>query len=55
VHKNPLILLAVFLFIIGFQLILIGLLAEVVIRTYHESQGKPIYQVEKLINIKQEK
>ena len=48
VHKNPLILLAVFLFILGFQFILIGLLAELLIRTYHESQDKPPYFIRKV-------
>jgi len=51
VHKNPLLLLAVFLFILGVQLIMMGLLAEIIIRTYHESQSKPIYLVKKMINI----
>jgi len=51
VHKNPLLLLAVFLGILGMQLIMMGLLAEIVIRTYHESQAKPIYLVKKLINM----
>jgi len=42
-HNNPLLLLAVFLAIIGVQFILMGLLAELSIRTYHESQDKPTY------------
>ncbi len=42
-HDNPLLLLAVFLGIIGVQFILMGLLAELSIRTYHESQGKSVY------------
>jgi hypothetical protein len=50
VHKNPLILLAVFLFILGFQFILIGLLAELLIRTYHESQNKPPYFIQKIMS-----
>ncbi len=44
-HNNPLLLLAVFLGIVGVQLILMGLLAELSIRTYHESQGKSVYVV----------
>jgi glycosyltransferase involved in cell wall biosynthesis len=44
-HDNPLLLLSVVLFIIGVQFILMGLLAELVIRTYHESQSKPVYVV----------
>ena len=49
VHKNPLILLAIFLFTLGFQFILIGLLAELLIRTYHESQNKTTYTIKEII------
>jgi hypothetical protein len=48
-HNNPLLLLSVVLFIIGVQFILMGLLAELVIRTYHESQSKPTYVVREII------
>ena len=48
-HNNPLLLLAVFLGIVGVQLILMGLLAELSIRTYHESQGKSVYIVREVI------
>jgi len=44
-HRNPLLLLAVFLFVIGIQLVGMGLLAELQVRTYHESQSKPTYLV----------
>jgi len=50
-HKNPFLLLAVFLFSVGVQLILMGLIAELLVRTYHESQGKPIYLVKKTLNV----
>jgi glycosyltransferase involved in cell wall biosynthesis len=50
VHRNPLILLAVFLFLLGTQSILIGLLAEISIRTYYESQNKPTYFVREIIS-----
>lgn len=43
--RSPLLLLSVMLFIMGFQSLLMGLLAEVLNRTYHESQHKPIYTV----------
>ena len=33
----------------GIQFITIGLLAELVVRTYHESQKKPIYYVRKVL------
>lgn len=45
VHRNPLALLAVMMFIVGVQLIGMGLLAELQVRTYHESQKKRIYKV----------
>ena len=48
-HNNPLLLLAVFLAIVGVQFILMGLLAELSIRTYHESQGKTTYVVREII------
>jgi glycosyltransferase involved in cell wall biosynthesis len=44
-HRNPLLLLAVMLFMVGMQLIGMGLLAELQVRTYHESQHKPVYLV----------
>jgi glycosyltransferase involved in cell wall biosynthesis len=44
-HNNPLLLLAVFLFLLGIQFVLMGLVAELVIRTYFESQGKSPYIV----------
>jgi glycosyltransferase involved in cell wall biosynthesis len=48
-HNNPLLLLSVVLLIVGVQFILMGLLAELVIRTYHESQSKPVYVVRQII------
>lgn len=50
-HNNPFLLLAVFLFSLGVQLLLMGLLAEVIVRTYHESQHKPIYIVKRTLNV----
>ena len=46
---RPLLLLAVLLIFLGIQFITIGLLAELVVRTYHESQKKPIYFVRKVL------
>lgn len=43
--QTPLPLLAVLFFTVGIQLVLMGLIAEVLVRTYHESQDKQIYQV----------
>jgi len=50
VHQNPVILLAVFLFLLGTQSILIGLLAEISIRTYYESQNKTTYYVREILS-----
>lgn len=49
--QTPLPLLTVTLLILGVQLILMGLLAELLVRTYHESQGKRIYQVKETMNL----
>jgi glycosyltransferase involved in cell wall biosynthesis len=45
VYRQPSLLVGVFLFTIGLNLILLGLLAELIVRTYHESQAKPVYLV----------
>jgi glycosyltransferase involved in cell wall biosynthesis len=42
-EHGPLMLLAVALFISGVQFISMGLLGEIISRTYYESQNKPIY------------
>lgn len=45
VHNNPFIILAVFLFLAGLQMIMMGLLAEIGIRTFHEASGRPAYAI----------
>ncbi|WOB43027.1 glycosyltransferase family 2 protein [Thermoleptolyngbya oregonensis NK1-22] len=45
IGDRPLLILAVVLFLAGVQLFCFGLLAELLMRTYHESQGRPIYRV----------
>jgi hypothetical protein len=47
---TPLPLLTVFLILVGIQFILMGLLAEILIRTYYESQDRPIYSIKEKIN-----
>jgi glycosyltransferase involved in cell wall biosynthesis len=42
---RPALWLAVLLVVVGVQLVSLGLLGEMLARTYHESQGKPIYLV----------
>jgi len=49
---SPLFQLGVMFFILGFQSILMGLIAELLARTYHESQAKPTYTIRKTFNIK---
>jgi len=50
---RPLLLLSVLLVLLGVQLVGMGLLGEMVARVYHESQGKPIYMVKKIIPAQQ--
>jgi len=45
IGSRPMLLLAVLLVVIGVQLVTMGLIGEMTIRTYHESQNKPIYIV----------
>lgn len=49
--RSPLLILSVMLVILGFQSILQGLIAEMLMRTYHESQHKLTYTVRRTINI----
>ncbi|NEQ52455.1 MAG: glycosyltransferase, partial [Leptolyngbya sp. SIO3F4] len=49
IGNRPLLMLSVVLFISGIQLLSVGLLAELMMRTYHESQKRPIYRVREVI------
>jgi len=49
--QTPLPTLAAFLVIVGVQLITMGILAEMVMRTYYESQGKKAYLIKETINL----
>lgn len=49
IGDRPLLLLAVVLFLAGIQLFCVGLLAELLMRTYHESQNKPIYRIRECV------
>ena len=51
-QHGPLMLLAIVLFLGGVQLISSGLVAELISRTYFESQGKSVYSIEKIITAK---
>ena len=46
---SPLFIIAVMVAIMGFQSMLMGLIAELLARTYHESQDKPVYTVREVI------
>jgi glycosyltransferase involved in cell wall biosynthesis len=48
---SPLFQLAVMFLILGFQSFLMGLIAEMLVRTYYESQRKPTYRIRKTINL----
>jgi glycosyltransferase involved in cell wall biosynthesis len=49
IGDRPLLVLAVVLLLAGIQLFSFGLLAELMMRTYHESQKRPIYRVREVI------
>ncbi|NJR66990.1 MAG: glycosyltransferase family 2 protein [Leptolyngbyaceae cyanobacterium CRU_2_3] len=49
IGSRPLLILAVVLFLAGIQLLSFGLLAELSMRTYHESQNRPIYRVREVV------
>jgi glycosyltransferase involved in cell wall biosynthesis len=46
---RPIVLLAILLTVLGVQFVSIGLLGEMMVRTYHESQGKPIFRVREVV------
>jgi len=47
--QRPLLWLAVLLVIVGVQFISLGLLGELVVRTYYETQNKPIYVIREIL------
>ena len=50
IGNRPLLQLAILLVVIGVQLVTMGLLGEMITRTYYESQDKPIYVVREMVN-----
>jgi glycosyltransferase involved in cell wall biosynthesis len=52
VFSSPLLLIGIMFLIMGFQSILMGLIAELLARTYHESQQKPTYTLKEIIEAK---
>ena len=52
--RNPLFTITIVMFAVGVQFILMGLLAEMLVRTYHESQAKTIYAVRERMGFRDE-
>jgi len=50
VFESPFFQTSTMFMIMGFQSILMGLIAELLVRTYHESQRKPTYTVKRVLN-----
>jgi len=48
--SSPLFPASIMIVLMGFQSILMGLIAELLVRTYHEAQDKPTYSIRKIIN-----
>jgi Glycosyl transferase family 2 len=48
---RPIVLLAILLVVVGVQFVSLGLLGEMLVRTYHESQAKPIYRVKEVVEL----
>jgi glycosyltransferase involved in cell wall biosynthesis len=48
-NRNPLLIISMILMTNAIQFVLMGLLAEIMVRTYHESQDRPIYVIDKVI------
>jgi glycosyltransferase involved in cell wall biosynthesis len=46
---RPMLMMAVLMIFIGVQFVTIGLISEIQVRTYHESQNKPIYYVKNIL------
>jgi glycosyltransferase involved in cell wall biosynthesis len=53
--QTPLPILTIVMFAVGVQFLLMGLLAEMLVRTYHESQAKAIYAVRERLGFKDSK
>jgi glycosyltransferase involved in cell wall biosynthesis len=51
VFDSPLFIVGIMLLILGVQSVLMGLIAELLVRTYHESQRKPTYTVKRVLGI----
>ena len=52
--ESPLLLLSAILVVIGVQSVFLGLISELLMRTYHESQQKRTYTIERTSNLRSE-
>jgi glycosyltransferase involved in cell wall biosynthesis len=50
IAERPLLLLGILLLVVGVQFITMGLLGELVVRTYHETRNRPTYVVREILN-----
>jgi len=48
--ESPLLLLSVMFTLVGIQFLVIGLLAELIVRVWHESQGKLPYKITRIVS-----
>jgi glycosyltransferase involved in cell wall biosynthesis len=46
---RPIVLLGILLVVMGLQFVTMGLLGELLVRTYHESQNKPVYRIGRIL------
>lgn len=53
-RDRPMLLLAVLLVVVGVQFLIMGLIGELIVRTYHEAQNKPIYSVREVVGNRKE-
>jgi len=52
--ESPLLLMSAMFVILGVQSVFLGLIAELLMRTYHESQDKPPYRLKETLNMAEE-
>jgi len=50
IGNRPLLLLAILLIVIGVQLLMMGLLGEMIMRIYYEARDKPVYHIRQVLD-----
>ena len=53
ISGRPLLLLSILLMVVGIQFVTMGLLAEIMIRSYHESVEKKMYHIREIVDADQ--